>query len=255
MPRSLPLLLLVALAATFAGSSTVRAEPDDLEDVPGETVTIGEDTKKRYVRIGPVEGEKRPRKGHPLLVILPGGDGGEAFAPFCRRVLKHACPEGWVAAQVIAPKWKETQRVVWPTEGLKVEGMRFTTTELVAAVVEDVAKWTKIDDDEIYVLGWSSSGPAIWEMSAAKKAPVQRYFIAMSVFKKQRMPRKPSVRGRAWYLLHSPDDRVCPFRFAEEGKAYVEKAKGRVELTTYDGGHGWRGNVYGMIRKGLDWLE
>ena len=26
-------------------------------------------------------------------------------------------------------------------------------------------------------------------------------------------------------------------------------------LKTYDGGHGWRGNVYGDIRDGVEWLE
>jgi predicted esterase len=254
MRTLLPVLLLLGLVLVAVPPRGVRAEAEDVADVPAETIVIGEDENKRYVRIGPVEGAKRPSGGHPLLVILPGGDGGEGFGPFCRRILKHACPKGWVAAQVIAPKWSEEQRIVWPTEQLEVEGMEFSTADLVDAVIEDASEWTKIDDDEIHVLGWSSSGPAIWELSARKKTPVKRYFIAMSVFKKDRLPSRPPTRGRSWYLLHSPNDRVCPIRLAREGEAWLEKANARVKFQEYAGGHGWRGNVYGMIREGLDWL-
>ena len=28
-----------------------------------------------------------------------------------------------------------------------------------------------------------------------------------------------------------------------------------VKFTEYSGGHGWRGNVFGNIRKGVEWLE
>jgi predicted esterase len=76
----------------------------------------------------------------------------------------------------------------------------------------------------------------------------------MSVFKEDRLPAKPPRRDRRWYLLHSPEDKVCPFRLAEAGKRYLEDAKAAVKLETYAGGHGWHGNVYGMIRGGLDWL-
>ena len=29
----------------------------------------------------------------------------------------------------------------------------------------------------------------------------------------------------------------------------------RTNLVEYSGGHGWRGDVFGMIRGGVDWLE
>jgi predicted esterase len=29
----------------------------------------------------------------------------------------------------------------------------------------------------------------------------------------------------------------------------------KVELATYDGGHGWRGPLYADVKKGLEWLE
>ena len=60
---------------------------------------------------------------------------------------------------------------------------------------------------------------------------------------------------RAFYLLHSPDDRVCPFRMAEQATAEQGRAGAAVKLATYEGGHGWRGPVYPQIRAGIEWLE
>jgi hypothetical protein len=35
----------------------------------------------------------------------------------------------------------------------------------------------------------------------------------------------------------------------------LRRAGAKVQLRTYDGGHGWRGDVYGEIRRGIGWLE
>src|SRR5688572_21802560 len=54
---------------------------DEFKGLPHEEKKAGDDARKRYFLIGPREAEKAPAKGHPLLVVLPGGDGGEAFLP------------------------------------------------------------------------------------------------------------------------------------------------------------------------------
>ena len=246
--RTLSIVLLLVLVWSHSGVS-VEA------DVPAETVRIGDDEKKTYVRIGPMKGAKRPAKGHPLLLIMPGGDGSADFQAFCQRIYKNACPEGWVAAQLVAPKWRDGQKIVWPTAKSKVKGMRFTTESFIDDVIEDVSEWKRIDDKRIAILGWSSSGPAIYAYSFGKKPKAKRYFIAMSVFKPKELTSKPSVRGKSWYVLHSPEDRVCPHRMAQEAETFLKKRKARVTLVTYAGGHGWHGNVYGHMRKGLDWLD
>ncbi len=35
----------------------------------------------------------------------------------------------------------------------------------------------------------------------------------------------------------------------------LRQSGAKVELRTYDGGHGWHGDVFGEIRRGVRWLE
>jgi len=35
----------------------------------------------------------------------------------------------------------------------------------------------------------------------------------------------------------------------------LSKAGLRAILVDYQGGHGWKGNVYGNIRQGIEWLQ
>ena len=77
----------------------------------------------------------------------------------------------------------------------------------------------------------------------------------MSVFKPDFLPPLEGAKGHRYFLYHSPDDRVCPFRMAEQAAKDLEKHGAAVKLVTYEGGHGWRGDVFGQIREGLKWLE
>jgi predicted esterase len=77
----------------------------------------------------------------------------------------------------------------------------------------------------------------------------------MSVFNPKFLPSMKGARGHAYYLYHSPQDRVCPYRMAEQAKTTLAENGAKVSLGTYDGGHGWRGNVYDDIRAGVAWLE
>ncbi len=42
---------------------------------------------------------------------------------------------------------------------------------------------------------------------------------------------------------------------AEQASRELEKNGAKVQLTTYAGGHGWRGPLYDDIRGGLNWLD
>jgi predicted esterase len=42
---------------------------------------------------------------------------------------------------------------------------------------------------------------------------------------------------------------------AEQAEKELTKSGATVKLATYDGGHGWRGNLYSDIREGVEWLE
>ena len=62
------------------------------------------------------------------------------------------------------------------------------------------------------------------------------------------MSRDRSCNGR-WMV------RVCPFRMAKDAEEQLTKHGARVKFTEYPGGHGWHGNVFGLIRENLDWLQ
>jgi predicted esterase len=42
---------------------------------------------------------------------------------------------------------------------------------------------------------------------------------------------------------------------AVQAEKELTKAGARVKLAEYEGGHGWRGDVFGAIRDGIRWLE
>jgi predicted esterase len=248
-------LALFALLLTFGGRSGADDVPEDVADVPSKQLTAGGDDNKRYFLIGADPDKKAPKEGYGLVLVLPGGDGGPAFNPFVRRIWKNGLPAGYLVAQLQAVKWTDKQQVIWPTAKLPAEGMKFNTEEFIEAVVADVCKRQTIDRGRVFALGWSSGGPPVYAESLAKTSPLTGAFVAMSVFKPNLLPDLASARGRACFVYHSRDDRVVPFRFAEQAKEALEKNGAKVELQTYDGGHGWLGDVYGDIQAGIKWLE
>jgi predicted esterase len=80
-------------------------------------------------------------------------------------------------------------------------------------------------------------------------------FIAMSVFRPEHLPPLANARGKPFFLLQSPQDGVTPIRHAEAAKEALEAAGATVLLRRYEGGHGWRGDIWTMIGDGIGWLD
>ncbi len=228
---------------------------EDVADISSQDLRAGGDANKRYFLIGPKEGAAEPREGYGLVVVMPGGDGSADFHPFVKRIYKHALGDDYLVAQPVAVKWTRTQGIVWPTKRDRVLKKEFSTEEFVKAVVKDVREKYKVDERHVFTLTWSSSGPAAYAVSLEEEKSVRGSFIAMSVFKPQGLPPLSLAKGHAYFLYHSPDDKTCPFRMAEEAKNKLAAEGAKVKLATYAGGHGWRGNVYGDIGRGIKWLE
>jgi len=109
----------VALAITVLACSVAVAEKEDVDGVSSEKLQVKKDGRKSYFLIHK-DGEKAPAEGYRLLVVLPGGDGSEAFHPFVKRIHKNALPPGYLTAQLIAFKWTPDQQIVWPHQNNKV---------------------------------------------------------------------------------------------------------------------------------------
>lgn len=245
--------LALFLMLVLSYPSINRAE--DIDEVASSERTAGKDDNKRYFLIGPHEDDEAPEEGFGLIIVMPGGDGSEEFHPFVKRIFLHSVPRGYLAAQPVAVQWSPNQPIVWPTAKNRVPRMKFTTEEFVDAVIDDVAGKHKLDPRRTFTLSWSSSGPAAYATSLTSKK-VTGSFIAMSVFVPKFQPPLSAANGRAYYLYHSPADNICPFRMAQQAEKELAREGAEVELTTYDGGHGWRSrNLYGDIREGVEWLE
>lgn len=250
----MPGWLIVTLIAVLPGSAQ-EAKANEFIDVPARECAAGGDKDKRYFLIGPRVGADVPADGCSVLLVLPGGDGGEAFHTFVKRVFKHSVPEGYVVAQLVAHKWNADQKIVWPSKKDRVAGARFSTEEFIEAVVADVSRQMRVNKQRVFQLAWSSGGPAAYAASLQPDRVVSASYIAMSVFLPRLLPPLTGARGHAYYIEHSREDRVCVFDFAERAEKYLSAQGAIVKLTTYEGGHGWHGAVYERIRAGIEWME
>lgn len=230
-------------------------DAEDVADVPATDTLIGGDPFKRYVLIGAPADTPAPKDGYRLVVLMPGGHGGPDFHPFIKRIWKHVFSTEYLIAQVVAPEWdpRQAEKIVWPTRTNPYSKMKFTTEELVDAVIDDVERRYRIDSDRVYTFSWSSSGPAAYAISLQPKTRVRGSFVAMSVFRPEWLPDLDAARGQAYFILHSPDDFI-ELSHAEAARDRLAEHGARTTLLTYPGGHGWRGNVYGNMREGFAWL-
>jgi len=122
-------------------------------------------------------------------------------------------------------------------------------------VIADTEEWVTLDPKRVFVLCWSSSGPAAYSLSLTRNSSPTGYLMAMSVFKKQRLPSLRAAKGKAYFIYHSEQDKTCPYRMAKDAQEALSKKGAKVEFLDYQGGHGWRGPLYRDIGKGLKWLE
>jgi predicted peptidase len=246
-------LLVSKAALTLSPAPTLQ---DEAAGPKPEDILIGGDANQRYLLHAPEKDVKEPAAGWRLLVVMPGGDGSAEFAPFVGRIRENALGKDWLIAQIVAPKWddKQGETNVWPTEKNSYPKMKFPTEKLFDAVLDDLGKKRKLDPKFVYTLSWSSSGMAAYTLALEPKSRVTGSFVAMSVYRPDELPPRKNAAGRNFYILHSPQDQICPLKLAEQARDELKKNGANVEFTTYEGGHGWHGDVFAVIKKGIDWL-
>ncbi|QDT40032.1 Phospholipase/Carboxylesterase [Gimesia alba] len=237
------------LEATFDGATPAAKKTTEkaIEVKAGKGVG-------QYLLVPP-KAKSATEKEQALLIVLPGGDGSADFHPFVKRIHENALSDDFVLAQPLARQWSPSQKIVWPTVDSKTDDMQYTTEELIEAVIEDVSKKHKVNPRRIYLLAWSSGGPAAYATVMQKETQVNGALIAMSVFKPKQLPDPKNAKDRSIYMLHSPDDKICPYWMAQAAEKTLSKAGVSTTLVNYPGGHGWKGDVYGNIRQGIEWLQ
>jgi predicted esterase len=242
-------------ATSALASESDSTAPAPAEETASSPLTVEINGAAGEYLLEPVADESAASQPAPLLVVLPGGNGSADFHPFVRNIQRTALAGKYIVAQPIAKKWTPDEQIVWPTRGGKADGMKFTTEELVAKVVEDVAAKHAVDRHRVFLLAWSSGGPAAYAVMLEKQSPATGALIAMSVYHSNELPSPKNAASRSIYILHSPDDRVCPIRMARQARDVLRNAGAKVEYAEYAGGHGWQGDVFGNIQRGIEWLE
>jgi predicted esterase len=94
--------------------------------------------------------------------------------------------------------------------------------------------------------------------SASARVPkVRGSIIAMSRFFPDRSVETDKLRGKAYYLYHSPQDGLCPFAEAELAVKTLEEHGARAKLISYQGGHGWQLFTFyaDRLKEGIAWLK
>jgi beta-lactamase regulating signal transducer with metallopeptidase domain/predicted esterase len=200
-------------------------------------------------------GFEQPAEGFKLAIFLPGGDGSAEFSPFIRRVYFAMGEEkGFVYAQGLAPKGSGSENLVWPLARNQREGTKFITENYIRDIIADVKKQTKIDPKHIYLVGWSSGGPASYA-SLLRNKEVTGAFVGMSVYRPNQLDSLLLSKGKKLYLFQSPEDKVTKFAFAEQAEKEFKAAGAEVKLVTYPGGHGFAsGDPFGDLAKAFQWL-
>ncbi|CAN5160176.1 hypothetical protein BH23VER1_BH23VER1_03360 [soil metagenome] len=200
-----------------------------------------------------------PSEGYRLIVFLPGGDGSDAFTPWCQSLYQHAVPDGFLAVQLIAPVWHENhaRTATWPTRLTPVDGMEEPVEEFFESVVTAVGEAHSVREGEVYTFSWSSGGVPAYLIAAEGRGGVRGSLVAMAVFRPRWLPDDLSkVGGQRFFLYQSPDDEVTPLDSAEAAKTALERSGAKVRLGSYPGGHGWQlgAGHFPDIREGLGWL-
>ena len=229
---------------------------EDVADIPAQDRRAQDDPYKRYILIGGRGDQPAPPKGYKILLVLPGGSGSPDFHPFIKRIYRHVLSDEYLLAQVVAPEWDEQQarEHVWPTTTNPHKSMKFSTEQFINVVLDEIDQEHAIDKRHVFMLAWSSSGPATYAIALQPETRVTGAFVAMSVFKPQTLPPIENTTGLAFYILHSPQDFI-PIAHAEAARDQLRAAGAKTKLTTYQGGHGWGRNIYQKLRDGIRWLE
>lgn len=216
--------------------------------------TVRGDERKRWVLHAPHD-EAPPAEGYGLLVVLPGGDGSIEFTPFIRDTIRTAAGDDYVVIQMIAPPIEEDRNaVVWPRERLPDDRVDFTMEPIVHAAVEVAMREYAIDAGRVWAMGWSSGGPPAYQVTLMPDSPFAGAFVIMSVFKPQLLSPLEGAAGKAYYILHSPQDFIR-MDFPRAAQKQLREAGGRTKLQEYEGGHGWHGNIGAFIERAIEWLE
>ena len=111
-----------------------------------------------------------------------------------------------------------------------------------------------INSSAIFALAWSQGGPPAYSETLRADTQIRGALIVMSPFVPQDLPPLENAQGKAFYILHSPDDPL-PISMALQARDLLEENGAVTHLEMYPGGHELPDDILERLRDGFRWLE
>ncbi len=193
-----------------------------------------------------------------LIVVLTSDGDAASAAGFWYDAASHGLDKQYYIAVVVAPKWTESQQLVWLTgQDLKSQkDAKFSTETLVADVVKDVEGSKKIDPKRVFLHGIGSGGSAVYAASLEPDSPFHGFYVLSATFKSTGLPPLDHATGRRFLIQNTRDDHVHPFWTAEAAQKMLVQKGAVVKL---DPSTGYLGSlapdaVNAQLKSSFDWL-
>ena len=247
--------IILSACVPLSAADEIPPQAPDGAQLAYEDLRAGGDSNKRYFLFGPERGAVTPEEGYGLITAIPGGNGSAQFFWFGKGIYADALNKEYLVAQLVAVKWTPGQYATWPTLKNPAPEQKFSTEEFVEAVVKDVKQKHRLNDRCIFTVSFSAGGYAGYAVSLQEKKSTTGSFIGMAAFDPRYYAPLALAKGHAYFLYHSPDDKVFPFRMAKHARDALTKNGAKVKLVTYRGTHYHSPTFFKDIRQGIRWLE
>jgi phospholipase/carboxylesterase len=204
--------------------------------------------------------EMEPRKRYPLVIGLHGyGDSAERFAPlFLRREIEQ--PFLYCAPEAHYP-FHTGDRVgySWVLRGPEVGTSPYIrsgelSARYVLEVLEAVKREYRVDERNIFVLGFSQGAGLAFELGMRNPGlfrgviPIGGWLDPAAYTRAQ----AESAAENLFLVCHSPEDRVVKWERCEEALAFLDEKEIPHRLVRYPGGHTLPAE---LIREVAAWIQ
>ncbi len=194
-----------------------------------------------------------------IVVLTTDGDAASAAA-FWQDVAVKALGRNYLIAVVNAPKWTDSQHVVWVTETdmKQFKGATFSTESLVDSVVRDVFTTypDQINSERVFLHGAGNGAAATYAAALAEKSVFKGFYILSGSFKSAALPPVDRSSTRRFYIQNAKDDKLHPFWAAEAAKTLLTQKGAIVKLEPSSGylTNQTPQEMYDQIKGCFDWL-
>lgn len=220
----IPFTLLAVVAVVLLASPAFADDAKPGDQVAKEfTTQVGDkEVTTGYLLYLPKEYDKDEKKHWPLILFLHGaGERGDDIEV----VKKHGPPK-------IVSGREEMQFIIVSPQCPRGQ---WWNVDVLAKLLDEVAKNFRVDADRVYVTGLSMGGFGTWAL--ASKYP-DRFAAAVPICGGGDPSQVAAMKNIPTWVFHGDQDRAVPLKRSQDMVEALKQAGGDVKLTVYEGvGH------------------